>query len=207
MMKKLQFYKYTVWALLLLNISIIAFFVLTKPNPGPGAKGPKFSTSVVDIFNLDANQKEQFLKTANDHGMLMRNIRNDQKDLLLQYFSTLVSLEDSAKNQIILEEYQQLENEKIISTYKHFEEIKFILNKIQLAEFEHFINSAMGKILLRELPNESHGPKGMQRPNGQQRPNGIRGPNSEKRPNGIQRPNVEHRPNGVQGPKSSNEQK
>ena len=53
---------------------------------------------------------------------------------------------------------QQLESQKLQSTYQHFEEVKNILEEEQMADFELFMNRLLEKILLEE-EKKPHPPK------------------------------------------------
>ena len=153
-MKKLTLYKYTTGGLLLLNIAIIAFFVLMKPpHPRHGKKG-QFRNEAIRILQLDKNQADIFKKSAHKHHKMMVSIGNQQKALLLPYFKTII--DTTGKSQIIydaLDQNLRLENKKVEKTYSHFEEIKGILNTNQQANFEVFMTEALDRVLLKNKKN------------------------------------------------------
>lgn len=155
-MKQLNFYKYTTLALILLNLSIIAFFVFTKPHPANmpprgGPAGPEFKNNIVDVLQLDELQFEKFEQSAQKHNQIMDSITQQEHDLVNAYFQTLSSTKPEIPSDSILTELELIDKSKLVNTYKHFEEVKSILNKNQEQHFEKFLNEAM--ILL--IPNNN----------------------------------------------------
>ena len=159
-MKQLNFYKYTTLALILLNLSIIAFFIFTKPHPSNmppkgGRGGHEFKNQIVDVLQLDEMQFEKFEQSAQKHSEVMDVIAQQEHKLVKAYFQTLSSSNPDILNDSILVELELIDKSKLVSTYKHFEEVKSILNKDQEQYFEKFLNEAM--ILL--IPgNKKQGP-------------------------------------------------
>ena len=145
-MKQLQFYKYTTWALLFLNISMILFFFLTRPKPFPPRDGGK--RRAIDMLKMDEQQHDIFLEYVNQHIQLMDGFDNQQRNLLKPYFNTLVDSTKNTDSDNLLGQALQMERKKIESTYQHLQDIKSILRPEQQAAFEAWINSALEVILL-----------------------------------------------------------
>lgn len=147
-MKQLNFYKYTTLALILLNLSIIAFFVFTKPHPPnmpPKMEhgGHEFKNHIVDVLHLDEVQFEKFEQSAKKHSEIMDVINQQEHKLVKEYFQKLGSSNQDLPNDSILIKLEIIDKKKLVSTYKHFEEVKSILNKDQEKYFEKFLNEAM----------------------------------------------------------------
>jgi hypothetical protein len=153
MMKQFQLYKYATWTLLVLNLALIAFFVFTKPQPPPNRGGKKFSEKAVDILKLDGQQQDRFLQAAKQHNQQMETINGQQQDLLKPYFNSLINTDQQVNSDTLLQQIQQLERNKIESTYRHFQEVKSMLNSEQQAGFEEFVNHALEIILLDKKKN------------------------------------------------------
>lgn len=148
MMKQLQFYKYATWALLLLNLSMVAFFFLTAPPPPKGEefdrKGP------IDIVKMDEQQNESFLQLAEQHKKQMVDLNDDQRKLLKPYFNSLINPAIIINSDSLLNQVQLLEQRKIESTYQHFQEVKSMLRPEQQSDFKEFMNRALERILLEQ---------------------------------------------------------
>ncbi len=150
-MKKSQFYKYSAIGLLVLNLAMIAFFLLGRP-PGPppphqnNNKG--FIQKAIQILDLDEQQSSAFFEFTKKHKNQMETIHLKQRELLKPYFSSLIDTTKDKNSESILKEVQQLERSKIEKTYQHFEEVKSILRKEQKPYFEDFVNQAVRIILL-----------------------------------------------------------
>lgn len=76
-----------------------------------------------------------------------------QAKLLLPYFERLADTSKRIDADSILNQFQQAEKEKIEATYQHFQEIKKILNKEQLSDFEFFIRRASDRMLSGKQKN------------------------------------------------------
>ncbi len=150
-MKQLQFYKYAALVLLLLNLSMIAFFFLTKPKPPH--QGDGFQKRGPNIMNMDEKQHDLFLQSAKQHGQHMKAINKQQQDLLKPYFYSLIDSTKNTNPNATLNEVQDLERQKIESTYQHFQEVKSILKPEQQADFELFMNDVIERILMETKKN------------------------------------------------------
>ena len=144
-MKLFQLYKYAALGLLVLNISMIAFFFLTAPPPRPhpnnNEKGPL-------RMILDKQQDKSFLSLAKQHKEEMIDLNRQQRALLLPYFNRIIDPSIKINSDSLLTQVQALEQKKIESTYLHFQDIKTILRPEQYPDFEKFVEQAIGRILL-----------------------------------------------------------
>lgn len=150
-MKQFQFYKYGMWCLLVLNLSLVAFFFLTKPkHPAPPNNGKKRAAS---ILKLDKQQQDIFSDYADQHIRQVKGIEHQQRDLLKSYFNTLIDATANIDSDSLIIQIIQLEQEKIETTYQHFQDVKTILKQEQQEYFEAFINH-----VLRIFSNERNNP-------------------------------------------------
>ena len=144
-MKQLQFFKYATGAMILLNLLIIAFFLLTKPKPPAfpphNARSNGFQVRAIDILKLDKQQHTTFLQSAKQHSQQMESINRQQRDLLKPYFHSIIDSTINIASETVLDEIQQLERNKIEATYQHFQQVKSILKNEQQADFKVFINN------------------------------------------------------------------
>ncbi len=157
-MRNLLFYKYATWGLLILNLLMIAFFFLTKPQPPHKKGGPDFAKKAIDILKLDEQQHRTFLQSAKLHNQQMEEINRQQQEVLKPYFNSLINPNNNINADTLLQQVQQLERNKIESTYQHFKEVKSILTENQKADFNEFMDHAL-KIILLEKEKKPHPPK------------------------------------------------
>ncbi len=150
MMNQLQIYKYATLALLVLNLSLITFFFVTAPPPPHQIGKRAFEERAVEILNLDEQQLSVFLRSASAHGDKMRTINSQQRTLLKLYFQDLVDTSTISNPASILSQVQELEQDKVTSTYLHFEEVKSILTPEQQPGFNAFMDHVMEIILVEK---------------------------------------------------------
>ena len=150
-MKSLQFYKYTTWGLLGLNLLILAFFMAHKPPFHGGMRA-------MDTLHLDDQQHTEFLVSAKKHQQRIQEIKIKQKAILQTYFNQLITSSEQVKEMNGLTTYEQLESQKVKVTYQHFKEIKSFLRTDQHTDFEQFMQRMLKRILpsLEKMP---HHPK------------------------------------------------
>lgn len=150
-MKKLQFYKYTTWGLLAVNLLMLTFFFFRGAMHHADLRA-------LDSLKLEEQQHEAFLTSAQRHEAKMLEIVGKQANLLSPYFNQLKAGVDTIDEHNLFAVYEQLETEKIKITYQHFEEIKYILKPNQQADFELFMDVILRKILPEPKKNK-HPPK------------------------------------------------
>jgi len=148
MMEHSQPYKYSIWGLLLLNFSMVAFFFLSATPPPPGAAiGGK---KAVDVLKMDEQQDESFLQLARQHIQPMDDLSNQQQKLLQPYFNRLIDQNKAHDSDSLLNQVLLLERKKIESVYQHFRDVKSILRPNQLGNFAAFIDHVAERILMEQ---------------------------------------------------------
>lgn len=159
-MSQLKFYKYSTWALLIINVAVLSFFLLSKPPPrgggpgrgpggGPGGRAHGLETEAVQILQLDDEQQTTFLELAKNHGKELRSIAKQERDQLRIYFDQLIKDTGSSDNAAILEQVKLLEEEKVTVTFEHFESIQALLREDQQVHFERFMKKALQILLVQ----------------------------------------------------------
>lgn len=145
-MKKIKMYQYATWGLLLINISMVAFFLLTKPDRLLH-RGENLKRQVSRDLKLDKNQRSAFLQSAKEHSQKMDSIKRQQKELLHTYFRSIIDTSQISESEIKLAKALELEQNKIEFTYQHFQEVRSLLRKDQYPDFEVFMERAMARLL------------------------------------------------------------
>lgn len=152
-MKKSQFYKYSAIGLLILNLAMIAFFLLGRPSGPPPQHHQNnkrgFIQEAIQVLHLNEEQSSAFIELTKKHRNQMEVIHSKQRELLKPYFLTLNDANHigDKDSEAILKEAQELERRKIEATYQHFEEVKFILIEEQKPYFKTFMDKAIGIVL------------------------------------------------------------
>ena len=154
-MNQLEFYKYSTWGLLFLNLALVAFFYLTAP-PRPEGRGPgkDVRNGAIALLDLDEQQRDDFQNLANQHMKLMDDLNLEQKNLIQPYFNSLIDGGNSLDAEDLLRQIPLVERKKIEGTYQHFREIKALLKPSQSKNFESFVEHAVDRILLSSKPKK-----------------------------------------------------
>ncbi len=146
-MHELKFYKYSAIFLLIINLLLLAFIIVGRPDhPRPihqQKRGAK------ERLNLDNKQHEQFLAIAKAQETQMADYDKRQVQLLQQYFKPLYSITDTSNSDIILQEFFSIEKDKIVSIHAHFQEVKSLLNKDQYDRFNQFTEDIISRLLIK----------------------------------------------------------
>ena len=147
-MNQNKMYKYATWALLFLNIAVLAFFILTKPRPPHHPPAKEFKAEVVKILDLDEQQAVSFKTMANDHHQKLSSINEQQQKLLKPYFEDIANATSHIEEEQTLVQFQKLEREKMEVTRRHLEEVKSLLNEEQLPRFKEFVRKFSDRVLM-----------------------------------------------------------
>ena len=148
-MTQLSFFKFSAFGLLLLNLGMIGFFLLTKPKhrPHPPKSKGGFKKEAIDILKLNHDQISHFDQSAKSYNEKIRIVSEQQGQELKQYFSqSHESYSDSTAKDLIIR-LMSHEEGKMRATFKHFDEIKSMLEPQQHADFQIFMNEVLKFIL------------------------------------------------------------
>lgn len=158
-------YKIGFFILLVLNIVLMILYIMGPPMP-PRPEGGRSKSDVKDEISRELDfteeQKARFDEMAFNHREAIRNLDEQERKLLKLFFEQLTKENANQEKEVLLEEIVQLERNKIMTTYTHFEELKGICTVQQQTRFD--------KVLSRIVPtltNSSGGPP----PAGRGRPN------------------------------------
>ncbi len=154
-MNKLSFYRTAAIVLLIINLSVIGFFIFTKGGDGhPHNRKAEFKHQVVKILELDKEQEKLFSESAEKHNEMMMNLNKKQSHILQEYFKGLNDGINEAEKADFISEYNELETKKITGTYAHFEEVKNSLKPEQMRAYKGFVEKAVSRLLSKnsEMP-------------------------------------------------------
>jgi len=157
-MSSFKFYKYAAWGLLLLNVILIASFILTKPKLHPRNSPHDFQAKIIKELDLNEQQATTFRALAQEHRQAINAINERQRTLIPPYFKSLVDTSIHVNDTSILSEFEILEREKLVVSRRHFQEIKNLLTQEQAPHFKGFMDGFIKKIVLNSK-KPPHPPK------------------------------------------------
>ena len=161
---------WVIGGLLLLNVSLLAFIWIKKPDHKP----PPF---LEEKLAFTADQQQQFEKLRNSHMREMDRLRKDIDALRDELYGTSGSSDEKVR-----EITTQLGNKKAegdLLTYRHFQEVRAICTPEQQQEFDKLINEIVRGMNGRPIPPQ--GERGGQG-RGDGPPEGRRPPPGERLP-------------------------
>ncbi|WP_339756299.1 hypothetical protein [Algoriphagus aquimarinus] len=143
-MNNKNIYKIGLIVMILIN-GVLIFMMLRGPKmPPPRQNG--LMEVISKKLDLDSNQKAEYFELAKDHSRSVADVEAKQKRLMKNYFEFLDKADATGQAEI-LEQIEELEGEKISVTYQHFEDLKSICSKDQLAHFEEIIEDVLRVIV------------------------------------------------------------
>ncbi len=153
-MDKIKLLTSCVIILVLLNVSILAFVVLSKPphHPIPLERQPKPKEVVVEKLHFDKEQIKKYdiliqseQKTVDSIDYSMKNAHNQLYKLLSKK-----TIDEKVKDSLLLIIAQ---NQKRIETchFKHFQDIKNLCNSNQIEDFNE-MSSELARIFSKNKP-------------------------------------------------------
>jgi len=134
-MDKLKLLTYSVIGLILLNIGIISFLYLSRPNSNPNDnKRPK--DIIIEKLRFDDNQIKKYEVIIEAHKKLVDSLNKNNREIKAELYSKLklsnfnIKVKDSLIQLIML-------NQKSIeeANFMHFQDIKKLCTKLQLEDF------------------------------------------------------------------------
>ena len=138
-MKEQNLYKLIISILVLLNVGVVAFFLMNKP-PHPPKRGDQdFKHKVEKLLQLSEKQAQDFHELAMNHHHTMGKLSEKQQEILIPYFESIIDTNNLNNEEDILEEVQSIERKKIKTTQQHLLEVKSLLLPDQLPLFETFV--------------------------------------------------------------------
>ena len=130
MLTKTNFWRIAALALLLLNVSLIVFFV-TQPHPGRG-EGPQ--KIIVERLHFDAQQAAAYEQLIQQHRTDIRAKRREMQEAKQQLYGILQGSDLSQKDSLTQRVGQlQVEMENI--HFGHFQDIRNLCKSDQIEDF------------------------------------------------------------------------
>ncbi len=140
-MTQLKVYQFATLGLLLLNLVLLAVIALAPARAGLTPQ------QAVRSLHLDNEQRDRFMTFARAHQSEMQALNARQRELLEAYFRQLTT-PSAARPGPPPPAVQDIEREKITSTYQHFLEVKALLRPEQEPQFADFVDVVLEQIFL-----------------------------------------------------------
>ncbi len=134
MWNKIDFWRMTVVALLLLNGGVL-FFLLTQPKPPhPGRRGEGPKHLIIERLHLDAGQTDAYEKLVRQHQNDIRAKEREMHDTKRHLYASLQNAEAPAKDSLA-QRIGQLQVDIEHIHFNHFQDIKTLCRPEQMADF------------------------------------------------------------------------
>jgi protein CpxP len=135
-MDKIKLLTYSVIGLVLLNIGIIGFLYLSRPNDNPHDLGRKPKDIIIDKLHFDANQIQKYDDIIKVYRNTIDSLNNNSREIKAALYTQLKQpiLNNKVKDSLI---QLTLVNQKRIeeANFKHFLDIKNLCSKSQLQDY------------------------------------------------------------------------
>ena len=135
-MDKIKLLTYSVIGLVLLNIGIISFLYLSRPNPNRDDNRRKPKDIIIEKLHFDATQEKKYEEIINVYRNTIDSLNNNNREIKAELYSQLKqpSVSNKIKDSLIK---LILVNQKIIeeTNFKHFQDIKNLCTKSQIEEY------------------------------------------------------------------------
>ncbi len=144
-MEQNRFFKLASAFLLIINILLLVFLYFgrrSKPNPSRS-----LLPEAIRILDLDERQEADFKLLASEHNKQLGRISKEKSELISLHFEKLKDPSLADEEMSPPRRIQELEGEKILVTYAHFQDVKALLRQDQLSNFDTFLEKAT-KILI-----------------------------------------------------------
>jgi hypothetical protein len=135
-MDKIKLLTYSVIGLVLLNIGIIGFLYISRPNDNPHDLGKKPKDIIIEKLHFDANQIQKYEDIIKVYRNTIDSLNNNSKEIKAVLYTQLKQpiVNNKVKDSLI---QLTLVNQKRIeeANFKHFQDIKNLCTKSQLEAY------------------------------------------------------------------------
>lgn len=135
-MDKIKLLTYSVIGLVLLNIGIIGFLYISRPNNNPHDLGRKPKDIIIEKLHFDANQIQKYEDFIKVYRNTIDSLNNNSREIKAVLYTQLKqpTVNNKVKDSLI---QLTLVNQKRIeeANFKHFQDIKNLCTKSQLEDY------------------------------------------------------------------------
>lgn len=135
-MDKIKLLTYSVIGLVLLNIGIIGFLYISRPNDNPHDLGRKPKDIIIEKLHFDATQIQKYEDFIKVYRNTIDSLNNNSREIKAVLYTQLKqpTVNNKVKDSLI---QLTLVNQKRIeeANFKHFQDIKNLCTKSQLEDY------------------------------------------------------------------------
>lgn len=150
-MDKLKLLTYSVIGLVALNIGIISFLYLSRPNSKPVDLGRKPKNIIIEKLHFDANQINKYEDLISIYRKNIDSLNNNTRQIKAELYSQLKQprVNNKIKDSLI---QLTLVNQKRIeeANFKHFEDIKKLCTKSQIEDY-NLLTEELGQLFSNQI--------------------------------------------------------
>lgn len=133
--------------MIITNISMIIFFLATKPSHPQTQQQGILKDRIIERLNLDEKQQSDFQKAITKHKDQMHDYNQEQEKLSKEYFNSLAD-GNTTENGALAKAIGTLQEKKLKITYAHFRELRSLCNESQLEAYKECMDD-MTRVLIR----------------------------------------------------------
>jgi protein CpxP len=137
-MSKLKLLTIAVIGLLVVNLAMVAFFVLNRPSQRPEGRlpmeqdGPK--NIIIEKLHFDKEQSAQYESLIEQHQVIIKSLNDSIKDAKNELYSSLTNQNFTGKDSLIAK-LGLLQRQIELTHYEHFAAIKKLCKPNQLDDY------------------------------------------------------------------------
>jgi hypothetical protein len=150
-MKKENFYRIIILALLLLNFGILGYLWKSNGNEHRPPQHVEPAGLIIDRLQLDAKQQSAFEELKHAHQQASRKLRDESRELHDALFNTLTNADTGAVDSLMVQIAKNDEAKELLN-YHHFKELKTILKPEQYHLYDEFIEDIARQFGPRQGP-------------------------------------------------------
>lgn len=144
-MNKFQFFRLSTVLLLLLNIGLVIFFLMSGPKKGRDRHHDN-GMPPHEYFDMSPEQHEAFMKMLDLHHRDMDRLHDLQANAVRPFLIGVVDRTNAASLDSVLVDVAILQREKLTLLYDHFDELKQSLTPEQQSKFESFFLETLDRM-------------------------------------------------------------
>ncbi|MBU2887761.1 hypothetical protein KO507_18500 [Gilvimarinus agarilyticus] len=129
----------------LLAVNLV-WVILFSFRPKPHARQSDIKDNIGQELDFNPDQKAAFDKMAMQHQQTIRKIDKEEQELVSTFFDQLLPDADQTDHDQILSQILQLEKDKIMVTYHHFEDLKDLCNEEQVKKFDQVLQHILPRL-------------------------------------------------------------
>ena len=135
-MDKIKLLSYSVIGLVLLNVGIISFLYISRPNPNQEYNRIRPKDIIIEKLHFDSIQIKKYEDFIKTYRITIDTLNNNNREIKAELYTQLKYLKVNSKIKDSLIQLTLVNQKRIEeANFEHFQDIKNICNKSQLEDF------------------------------------------------------------------------